>query len=61
LIRLIDIESMEGMRRYMLRQLPGSELLYLGPFETMSRTPVYHMDHLVSELFTALAPVLCVV
>jgi len=40
------IESMEGMRRYMLRQFPQSELLYLGPYDTVGRNPQLVMDHL---------------
>ncbi|CAO3667608.1 unnamed protein product [Umbelopsis ramanniana] len=40
------IESMEGMRRYLLRQLPQSDLLYLTPYNTVSRAAEYTMDHL---------------
>ncbi|KAI9289547.1 glycoside hydrolase [Umbelopsis sp. AD052] len=40
------IESMEGMRRYLLRQLPQSDLLYLTPYNTVSRSPEFVMDHL---------------
>lgn len=38
------------MRRYMLRQLPQSELLYLGPYDTVSRSSQLTMDHLVIEM-----------
>lgn len=42
---------MEGMRRYLLRQLPQSDLLYLTPYNTVSRTAEYTMDHLVGIIF----------
>ncbi|KAI8381347.1 glycoside hydrolase, partial [Radiomyces spectabilis] len=40
------LHSIDSMKRYMLRQLPGSELLFLPPFDTRHHTAKRTMDHL---------------
>lgn len=36
------------MKRHMLRQVPGYDMLMLVPYDTRRNTPKSSMDHLVS-------------
>lgn len=45
----IDRESISSMKRYMLRQIPGHELLLLPPYDTRNYTHHKTMDHLVDN------------
>ncbi|CDS13087.1 hypothetical protein LRAMOSA05271 [Lichtheimia ramosa] len=39
-------QSIDSMKRYMLRQLPGTKFLFLPPYDTRTDTPKKYMDHL---------------
>ncbi|KAL1928700.1 hypothetical protein VTP01DRAFT_2486 [Rhizomucor pusillus] len=40
------IESIDSMKQHMLRQLPGSDMLFLPPFDTKHKQLYARMDHL---------------
>lgn len=43
----IDTQSIRSMKRYMLRQVPGYDLLLLPPYDTQHMSHRTMMDHLV--------------
>lgn len=43
----IDTQSVKSMKRHMLRQVPGYDLLILPPYDTQHMSHKNSMDHLV--------------
>lgn len=46
----LDTESINAMKKHMLRQVPGYDLLLLPPFDTQHMNHRNSMDHLVHML-----------
>jgi hypothetical protein len=51
IMTLIDKESVEGLKNYMLRAVPDTEFLFLSMLNTRSRTFDFLQEHLVSARF----------
>lgn len=47
----IDTQSINSMKKHMLRQVPGYDLLLLPPYDTQHMQHRNSMDHLVNILF----------
>lgn len=43
------------MKQHMLRQLPGSDMLFLPPFDTKHKQLYARMDHLVNTKFNVVS------
>lgn len=50
-LRFIDTQSISSMKKHMLRQVPGYELLLLPPYDTQHMEHKSTMDHLVRYFF----------
>lgn len=45
---MLDLQSIKSMKKHMLRQVPGYDLLMLPPYDTQHMTHKNAMDHLVN-------------
>lgn len=46
---VIDLQSIDSMKQYMLMQLPGTKFLYLPAYDTARNLKEPTMDHLVRK------------